>query len=65
MHCAGTPKGKSGKLWRSPEVSTRNDEALPRLRRVLAQRPAHGEFADVDDGEGRRYRVYSAVSAET
>ena len=39
--------------------------AVPGLDRLIAQRPENGGSADVDDGHGRRYRVYSAVSAET
>ena len=39
--------------------------ALPGLNRLIAERPSNGGSADLDDGHGRRYRVYSAVSAET
>ena len=55
---------KSGRLWLAPDEAARASESLPGLERLLAQRPAHGETADVDDGRGRRYRIYTAVSGE-
>ena len=56
---------KSGKPWMDEKSIARVQTSLPGFERLLAHRPANGETADVDDGRGRRYHVYSAVSAET
>jgi signal transduction histidine kinase len=56
---------KSGKPWMAADSVARARESLPGLERLLAQRPTNGETADVDDGRGRRYRVYAAQSGET
>lgn len=56
---------KSGKPRLGADEAERVHKLLPGLDRLLAQRPENGETADVDDGQGRRYRIYAAVSAET
>ena len=56
---------KSGKLWMDAKSVARVRTSLPGFERLLAQRPANGETADVDDGRGRRYHVYAPVSGET
>ena len=56
---------KSGKPWLARDEGERIHESVPGLDRLLAQRPENGTSVDVDDGRGRRYRIYSAVSAET
>jgi signal transduction histidine kinase len=56
---------KSGKPWMDAKSVEQLGNSVPGFERVLAERPANGETADVDDGRGRRYHVYSAVSAET
>ncbi|MCU1283304.1 MAG: histidine kinase [bacterium] len=55
----------SGKPWMAADSAARARESLPGMERLLTQRPSNGETADVDDGRGRRYRVYAAVSGET
>ncbi|HEY2743478.1 MAG TPA: HAMP domain-containing sensor histidine kinase [Polyangia bacterium] len=55
---------KSGKPWLGRDEAERVHESIPGLDRLLAERPENGTSIDVDDGHGRRYRVYSAVSAE-
>jgi signal transduction histidine kinase len=55
---------KSGQPWMDPKSIARVRKSLPGFERVVAQRPANGATADVDDGHGRRYHVYSATSAE-
>ncbi|HWE29967.1 MAG TPA: hypothetical protein VHB97_18275, partial [Polyangia bacterium] len=52
----------TGQLWLRPDSLARLRDAVPGLQRLLAQRPRNGETADVDDGRGHAYRVYSAVS---
>jgi len=56
---------KSRKPWMDAKSVARAQTAVPGLERLFASRPANGETAIVDDGRGRSYRVYSAVSAET
>jgi hypothetical protein len=56
---------KTGAPLLSLDERERVQSALPGLAQLVAQRPPNGEAADVDDGLGLRYRVYSAVSAET
>jgi signal transduction histidine kinase len=56
---------KSGKPWMDAKSAARVRNSVPGFERLLAQRPANGETANIDDGRGRRYHVYSAVSAET
>jgi signal transduction histidine kinase len=56
---------KTGAPLLATEEVERVRSALPGLNRLIAQRPSNGGIADLDDGRGRRYRVYSAVSAET
>lgn len=55
---------KSGQPWMDPKSVARLGTSVPGFERLLARRPANGETAIVDDGRGRSYRVYSAVSAE-
>lgn len=56
---------QTGKPWMDPKSVARVWKSMPGFDRVLAQRPPNGQAADVDDGHGRRYHVYSAVSGET
>jgi signal transduction histidine kinase len=56
---------KSRKPWMDAKSVARAQTAVPGLERLFVGRPANGETAIVDDGRGRTYRVYSAVSAET
>jgi signal transduction histidine kinase len=56
---------KTGRPRLAADEAERVRRLLPGLDRLLAQRPENGETADVDDGHGRRYRIYAAVSAET
>jgi signal transduction histidine kinase len=55
---------KSGRPLFAPDEVDYVRKSLPGLDRLLAQRPPNGETADVDDGHGRRYRLYAAISAE-
>ena len=55
---------KSGQPWMDASSVARVRNSLPGFARLLARRPPNGTTADVDDGHGRRYRVYSALSAE-
>ena len=56
---------KSGRALLAADEAERVHGYFPGLDRLLAQRPENGTTADVDDGHGRRYRLYAAVSAET
>jgi signal transduction histidine kinase len=56
---------KTGKPWMDAKSVAQVRKSVPGFERLLAQRPANGETADIDDGRGRGYHVYSAVSAET
>lgn len=55
---------KRGKPWMDPKSIARLRTSVPGFDHLLAERPANGETADVDDGHGRRYHVYSAPSSE-